>query len=88
MSDYEFGLKAQKHIAQGNTLGFLMLLHLNALKGQKRYSQLQLRFCPFRAFSLPMLTNPGCRFALPWAMRSLPFQGVLNSFNFFNSLTP
>ena len=35
-----------------------------------------LRFCPFRAKAGDERQYPGRRFALPWAGRRLPFQGV------------
>ena len=42
-------------------------------------------FCPFRAY-LSCPYPPGCRPALPWAMCSLPFQGVRPQRQVFPSL--
>ena len=32
---------------------------------------------PYRALVVPIQPVPGCRLALPWAIGSLPLQGVL-----------
>ena len=68
--------ESPKAHSPGQRPGFLDVIAINALQGQKRYTLQPLRFCPCRAFLLPRHANPGCRFALPWAMCSMPFQGV------------
>ena len=70
------GLKAQKLIAQGNALGFFDVITKERPEGAKALYTAAITLLPFQGVPTRMHTNPGCRFALPWAMCSLPFQGV------------
>ena len=42
---------------------------------------------PFQGDIEPISNNPGRRFALPWARRSLPFQGALVFNNLYIYIT-
>ena len=76
---WECGLQAQKHIAQGKAKrhpGYKWDSNIRPERAKALKVQEQLRFCPFRATSHTHRLVPGWRFALPWAMFSLPLQGV------------
>ena len=66
------GLKAQKHLAQGNALG--NVIAINRPERAKALFTAAIMLLPFQGVLLPMHTNPGCRFALPWAMCFCPFR--------------
>ena len=72
-----FALKGQQHLAQGNALGSLEQSMRPVRAKASEYVQ--------NAFALTgrrehiAILYPGCRYALPWAMCRLPFQGVLKT---------
>ena len=72
-----FALKGQQHLAQGNALGSLEQSMRPVRAKASEYVQ--------NAFALTgrrehiALLYPGCRYALPWSMCRLPFQGVLKT---------
>ncbi|MGN0280898.1 MAG: hypothetical protein ACI4B3_01175 [Prevotella sp.] len=73
------GLKAQKLIAQGNTLGLGMIANNRPERAKALFTVIN-TLLPFQGVPTSYAYDPGCRFALPWAMRSLPFQGVPTSY--------
>ena len=75
LRDWEFGLKAQKPLAQGNALG--NVIAINRPERAKALFTAAIMLLPFQGVLLPMHTNPGCRFALPWAMCFCPFRAFL-----------
>ena len=63
------GLKAQKHLAQGNTLGNI---GIKQCRPERAKALIMRCFCPFRA-TFCWDVNPR---AMPWARYRLPFQGA------------